>query len=751
MMAAESQIPSTENTNPTPYVGTLPGSVSTNGHYSSSAPLPPIDPCDVQSIDGLKELRRWIPVRGTTPARIRVTDSNGGVREGTSTFSHPDGANNQCGEFVGRISAESFVREGGVCLSHVSRKGGTPVPRYETLGWFTHTELESREASLCFTYGDCPPVVVVQIECPTGAVPVAGMDTEWPTVRNDLTTFLTALRCPVGRAVYPENRQSIFRVSDAAFYEGRKQTWQHPGGITVRLLTPGSRAHTRLYDMDGDLPLLEPEQFAQHLTSAGFVMDEFKKPSSRGSDSDSDDSEQVDPHDYGTAYGEGIRAVWAYDYNTGGYHRWDGRRWEPLHDAIRARKVILHGLITTETNRRVRAVLQRQKEAVLNAIEFAIERSLTRVVLDRLAVQNGVLDLRTSELSDFDSETDTHRVTTGGSYRTDWSDSYCMARVQAYFHPGGVKLINDRNIEVLVRWLGLALTGRAQQHNSILALWGSSGGGKGGTQVLVEGALGGRAMGVDMAALRGAGGEIDAIATAMIQNDILVAGVSESEAVHQEKVLAKTGSSSITKRMPHGTLVSGTLRCGILLSGVDPPNMDMARGFWRRVAVCRFVEHLTPPGEDIIQADAKTAPTQDQTDALLTLAVREAARVYRSGYKPDRGEETSLKMFRDEADPLIGWLLERDRAGLIEGLSVRTLGGLYALDVGDAAAPSTSTMKSKIRALGYKTTGLRMGSRREVFAYRSDIDPEAQRISWFAYDDYNKPGGPGSPPVSLIG
>ena len=89
----------------------------------------------VGSIADLKAQRRWIPVSGKRPA----TNAQGQ----TATFSHPGPDKSKCGGFEGGITAEQFVREGGVCLNHC-RPRNESIPRYASAGWFTYQELAGK-------------------------------------------------------------------------------------------------------------------------------------------------------------------------------------------------------------------------------------------------------------------------------------------------------------------------------------------------------------------------------------------------------------------------------------------------------------------------------------------------------------------------------------------------------------------------------------------------------------------------------
>ena len=93
---------------------------------------------------------------------------------------------------------------------------------------------------------------------------------------------------------------------------------------------------------------------------------------------------------------------------------WDGTRWEAITSAARARKVIWDQLAdVTRTTAGIRGRLYNNRPAanVLDALEFAIQRDLPRVVEERAGSPEWSREsVRTGELRGFDHETDSHRV-----------------------------------------------------------------------------------------------------------------------------------------------------------------------------------------------------------------------------------------------------------------------------------------------------------------------------------------------------
>ena len=399
------------------------------------------------------------------------------------------------------------------------------------------------------------------------------------------------------------------------------------------MLTPGSPIFTQLRDLDGPLPPIHPVDFDAWLTHLGM---ERTKPAPEAETQET--GKGLDRYAHGMTWGHRLRQHWCYDHHAGGYHQWDGSRW--LNHASReyAQDLMWREIMDGEAESMKTLIQGHGRRDVLRGVDAVIDRSLQRLMVDQLAVANGVVDLRATKLMDFDPVRDTQRVLTGGAYQSEWADEHCMNVLRARFWPGGVRLLDDQGIRMLAQYVGLAITGNSQRHHPILFLWGESGAGKGGALSLINSTLGERAMGTTMGALTGRG-EIDATQAAALLNDTLMITISEPQAVDQADFLARTGDNEVSKRFPHGLLIKGRPRSMYVVAAVEPPTLDLAAGFWRRTGVIKFPDHATAAGEEIIKHGYRDDPTQEQQDALLTLAVRAAAQVYRSDYSPTKGND----------------------------------------------------------------------------------------------------------------
>ena len=714
----------TPHQNGTPGPAGLSADVHTNGHV-------PAPPPTVTSVADLRALRRWIPL----DRRLAGTcDFHVDGLVGRAVASHPTDKS-RCGGFEGGISAEAFVREGGVCLSHYIRKNGNSVPAYQSIGWFARDQLQGRPdhgVGFCLAYDDCPPVAIIAIDMPRDkdAERQGSLQAEAEPHRDALLGWLQQRGCPTSQSNDPINVCSVFLASDAQHYGRQRQVWTHSSGLEVQIRVPGSRDYTPLYALDGPLPTLDPAAFDEWLEQAGF---ERTRPARQDGGADKLEKKAIDAFAYGEAFGHTIADGWCYDPTNGGYHEWAGTHWRIHADTRHGQDLIWRLVMHAEEDEAVRISLQgRGRADVLRGVESAIERKLPLLGRGFVAVANGVANLQTSELRDFDPAIDGHRAVTGGAYRTDWSDVHCRAILLARFHPGGREVLDNDSIDLLVDFAALALTGEAQRHTSILYLWGRSGGGKGGCLTLLQSAFGARSMGVGMAALRGSGGEIDATWVNLLAHDVLVVCIVESDALDQSRFLADTGDNSQTKRAPHGKPISGRLRCMFVIAGVKPPDLDLFSGFKRRVGVIQMPEHPDiEPGLDVISPGYKTDPSQDEADALITLAVRRAARVYQTDYEPPVGSPEVLAAFHATVDPLSTWLLDLHRAGLIQGQSIKGLCAQFTDAEGLRNTIPPKHMRAKLRELQYELrTEKWSGNGYGVFPYKRGVPVEAYLPQW---------------------
>ena len=198
------------------------GALPTEEEAATPPPEGPATWTAVTSIAELKALPRWIGVKNKKPLQYRPNSDPTKPLKG-STFSHRGKDDSKCGGFVDDISAQSFVRHGGVCLDHVSvseqwdakesrfRRMKRITPELQSMGWGTYakweTLLEGKSGgygiSYCCTYNDAPKIIVVDIDFPKAKkgeeldpVVVEAAD----ATRDAITQRLSALGCPTCRS-----------------------------------------------------------------------------------------------------------------------------------------------------------------------------------------------------------------------------------------------------------------------------------------------------------------------------------------------------------------------------------------------------------------------------------------------------------------------------------------------------------------------------------------------------------------------
>ena len=237
--------------------------------------LPGRDSPAADSMAGLRELRRWIPLHSKKPSG---TFPGKTVPLGWGLSSHPEGTRSKCGGFLNGISAEEFVRNGGVCRNHPVKKKDI-IPYYTSVGWHTYAQLEAMgfgggEIAYCCTYPDAPRVVVIDLDCDK-----AHDKEQAGAARDGLIARLEALGCPTGQSGKPMNRRAAFAIMETELdsFSG-KRVWDHPSGAACEMYGPEAKSHVLLYGLDGALPTLD----ARTITEAMLAL-EFSPPRPRDS------------------------------------------------------------------------------------------------------------------------------------------------------------------------------------------------------------------------------------------------------------------------------------------------------------------------------------------------------------------------------------------------------------------------------------------------------------------------------------
>ena len=101
-------------------------------------------------------------------------------------------------------------------------------------------------------------------------------------LRVELERWLDGQGCPTAPSNKPSNLRAAFVASDPGNYLSKKQVWEHAIGLTVELYTPGSPSHVKLYELDGQLPVLAGNDLDEWLREAGFERKHPAKGSAEG-------------------------------------------------------------------------------------------------------------------------------------------------------------------------------------------------------------------------------------------------------------------------------------------------------------------------------------------------------------------------------------------------------------------------------------------------------------------------------------
>ena len=266
--------------------------------------------------------------------------------------------------------------------------------------------------------------------------------------------------------------------------------------------------------------------------------------------------------------------------------------------------------------------------------------------LIELATPRGAVDLRTGS-------TEPHNA----------QKHYTLAVTRGMYSPSEASQLREtlwsrlrHNIELsdfdqLIKTLGVAVARRSVDHGGILWLYGASGGGKGSTARLIQSAFGMQGIGVSADLLeRRSRSDIDADLARLIQIDPVVYVASEIEKVGSSRINSITEGDVHSSRKPHGKIVEGALSGMLIATPVDAPSVSVENGLERRLIVIQFPKKL----DETVKK--QRIFTQDEMDAVITLAVQEALQIDQEGWEPPVGNRDAKARFLAAADPVSRWL-----------------------------------------------------------------------------------------------
>lgn len=267
-----------------------------------------------------------------------------------------------------------------------------------------------------------------------------------------------------------------------------------------------------------------------------------------------------------------------------------------------------------------------EKSALWTAIRQALKAPMQPPPPHLLATPDGVLDLSDRTMRPHSPE-DRTRGITAGRYRP---DDYDALNAIAWERLG--RVLTAERYRLLWRWLGLALTGRAQSYQALGLIVGESGSGKSALARLVVAALGGRGMTLPGDWLTRPPSDTDTTRVDLIERQPLVACCDEigtgGQKIRLGALLSISGDIPQSARRPYQPVpITGCVRAAFMLPAVSPPRLNADSGIARRICVIQTTGALAES-----EKDAEGEYDTDLLDAVITLAVDQAGWAYQPAY-----------------------------------------------------------------------------------------------------------------------
>ena len=269
-----------------------------------------------------------------------------------------------------------------------------------------------------------------------------------------------------------------------------------------------------------------------------------------------------------------------------------------------------------------------------------------------LATPGRVVDLRTGRIAPHDPLIHDTLAVTAGGYRPDDA-----AKLRALLFEGRLRHnVTPEDFDSLIKLIGLALTGKATDHRSLVWLYGVEGGGKGMTSLLILGAFARYAWSVTLDMLERRYGDIDNGMADLLSASprIIVCDELGGGGIKLRRLLTLTGDGEYQARRAHGKTIRRSLKAMWFAPTVDPPTLPVTSGLNRRSVAIAF-DNQYP-----FDAPRSGDFSQDEFDALVTLAIIEARHVYRLGseYRGPQGNVEKRGELLATMDDLATWLQE---------------------------------------------------------------------------------------------
>jgi len=338
------------------------------------------------------------------------------------------------------------------------------------------------------------------------------------------------------------------------------------------------------------------------------------------------------------------------------------RRWQPLDtndntmmDDIIANRYIAAGAFSQANRNDFAEILTDNKNFGRNKVNnssfwaglrHALAGDIPEPASNVFATDNWIVNLDTGQM--FAHAPEHHvRSISKGRYLPNIPDSQHWDVIHKRFD----RVFSRNNQDEYIKLIALAITGMSQHYKSVVFINGPEGSGKGGAVNVIVNALGDGAISVDNNWLtRHNQSDIDATTADILISQPYAVGVDEIRSERnlvQNKLLSMSGNAPQRARRPHGQNLSGVLRCQLWTTCVEVPRFPANTGIKRRMAVLPTLLKI---------ADSDKSPlgehSQDLLDAIITLAIKNAADVYKSGYTPPEGDIEAKKSVISQMDEL---------------------------------------------------------------------------------------------------
>ena len=368
------------------------------------------------------------------------------------------------------------------------------------------------------------------------------------------------------------------------------------------------------------------------------------------------------------------RFLWSESKKVGrGWWRWDGQRWDLIDsarleigdllygarmDLAREASALGFGAATVDLMRKSRPFSEQVKSEkcpLWTGLRRTLKRSMKLPPDHMVNTPGGVLNLKKGELKPHTPESPyLHTSCTDGWYRPDELDEMRRA-FEARVSPS---IPDEARRCRMLKSLTIALGGKAGGHarGSLVYYYGEEGGGKGNCLRYIEDSGGGYCVSPNVAALL-QGGDINASLADVLEANPRILTMSEVTRVLMEKVLSLTGRDSLTARGPHQANVTRRLSCAVMVSASAAPSSRSDTGMKRRLLGIRFDKAAA-----VTSATARDETTQDEKDALVTLALLDAILMWQKplDWVPLPEDDEDSRDARMQADPVEELIAELD-------------------------------------------------------------------------------------------